>query len=113
MALKRADSVLDVKCFWVFLGRRTAWIRIAKHTKSQNNSHDFNLKKRLAGLMKTMATTLKRFTMDVIMVMLAIATMSLISPILTIKFALDIKIKMVLTSPSMGSPLVMKVSLES
>ena len=51
--------------------------------------------------------------MDVNLVMLAIATMSLISPTLTIKFALDIKIKMVLTPPSMVSPLVMKVSLES
>ena len=48
-----------------------------------------------------------------IMVLLAIATMSLISPILTIIFALDIKIKMVFTPPSMVSPLVMKVSLES
>ena len=87
--------------------------RVSTSLKSQNNSHDFNLKKRLPGLMKTMATSLKRFTMDVNLVMLAIATMSLISPTLTIKFALDIKIKMVLTPPSMVSPLVMKVSLES
>ena len=80
------------------------------------NSHDLiykNPKKLLVGLMKTMATSLKRFTMDVNLIMLAIATMSLISPTLTIKFALDIKIKMVFTPPSMVSPLVMKVSLES
>ena len=66
--------------------------------------------------MKTMVTSFNIFTTYVDMdgmIMVPIVINRLISPILTIKFALDIKIKTEFTPPSTVSLLAMKVSIDS